>query len=195
MEPKKTQTTDTDGESYYPEFSVSFPIDNTTSLIANSEFNRCAYESEWLKYVENTGSDAGPFSADNDTWLGSIKELVFGPRSCERTYYYRLSPNFTKWPKFDKEANKNKVRRCENISKVYEKLPTHLQKYVVDVYQYSPNDFKNNTLKDSIESDLEYSSSDSESTKQLKKCIREYRKRKRMSNYSSEDTSSDNEIK
>jgi|SaaInlStandDraft_1057018.scaffolds.fasta_scaffold01301_9 hypothetical protein len=75
----------------FPEISISFKFNKIGQELGQKEFQKCAYESEFFKFVINTGSDY------------DIKNSI-------RTYFYIISPDFTLWKDFNKEFTKFKKK-------------------------------------------------------------------------------------
>lgn len=140
--PKEDKSADPNNVIYFKELKVTYPLDELTD-IADIEFNRCAYESEWFKYVVNTGSDVRIVDNITDSWLGKIKTLIFGPPCNERTYYYQIPNDFNTWANFEQEASTNKLKRYNDILAVYPKLDHNLQKYISELYHLKKEDIKN----------------------------------------------------
>jgi hypothetical protein len=140
--PKEDKSTESGEPIYFMELKITYPLDELAD-IADIEFNRCAYESEWFKYVVNTGSDVCIVNDKNDSWLGKIKTLIFGPPCSERTYYYQIPHDFKIWVNFETEAMANKIKRYNDIITIYPDINHNLHRYVSEVYNLRHEDIKN----------------------------------------------------
>ena len=77
---------------YFPEIIIEFKLNEIGQKIGQYEFKKCACESEFYKYVINTGSDTGPFK--------SLNKIL------TQSYYFDIDPNFKIWKNFKSECKK-----------------------------------------------------------------------------------------
>lgn len=104
---------------YFPEIEIDYNLDNLGEI----EFKRCACESEFYKYVINTGSD---FKLSNK----KIKK---------RSYFFDIDPAFKIWKDFNKECIKYHKENTEYITNLIKnnKLSKKELDYVSKIYKIS----------------------------------------------------------
>ena len=112
---------------YFPEISIEYKMDKLGDLLGNIEFKRCACESEFYKYIIQSGSDIGPIQNRKRT-----NRII-----PTRTFYYEFDPEFTIWKDFEKECKKY---HAENINflksnfNIIEKLSQKNRNYIKKHY-------------------------------------------------------------
>ena len=91
---------------YFPKIIIEFKLNEIGQKIGQYEFKKCACESEFYKYVINTGSDTGPFK--------SLNKIL------TQSYYFDIDPKF--------KISKNFKSECKKYQEEYKKFNSNTNK-------------------------------------------------------------------
>jgi len=108
-------------EKINPLFMISFDYDELYFL-SSIIFNKCAYETDFFKYVYYDGNDIGPILNKNK--VKTKKDHV------NISYWYYFSNDFTLWKNFEKEKKKYYKEAIEEISNNIDKIPKSIKPYI-----------------------------------------------------------------
>ena len=104
---------------FFPEIMIEFNFDEVGKLFGNIEFKRCACESEFYKYVIDTGSDIG------------IKHKQLNTQ----TYFYDIDDEFKEWKNFKKECKVYNKNNIKYLKEIWSQIPKKYIKYIKKKYK------------------------------------------------------------